>query len=79
MGENMNGFFFIFILFSKIIFRNPTPRKVPVDFKPAIGNVINYLEISNKGLTPGEDPHLVDVNFWDELFNNQTLWNLNKN
>lgn len=54
--------------------RNPTPRKVPIDFKPVVGSEINFLDITNKGLLLGVDPHGDTVRFWDELFLNGTYW-----
>lgn len=51
-----------------MIYRDPTPDKSPVEFRPIENGVINYVNITNDGLISDIDPHGRAIYFWDEFF-----------
>lgn len=55
----------------RLYFRNPTPNN---SFLPALGNCLNFMDITNKGFIPGKNPNEEYMQFWNNLLSEFNLW-----
>lgn len=56
-----------FLQFFNVFFRNPTPDKKPVNFKPVTENELNFADVNNDGISVGVNPHDKQMKFWTTL------------
>lgn len=61
--------FFICKQSSFFLRSNPTPEKVPIDFRP-IDNLdnVNYAIVKNDGMEMSTQPRQQSIQFWNEFF-----------
>lgn len=51
-----------------VVYRNPTPRGVPLDFAPTTEDNHRLVDIGNDGLTKVDNPNSHVNSFWDKIF-----------